>query len=401
MNEADYLPKLIDAILTQTEKCFKVVVCVNQPESYWELDEKICICKNNQRILFYLNNINDDRFIIIDKSSKGNGWLPEKHGIGIARKTIMDFIVSSAHPNDIIISMDADTVFQSSYFASVIENFRLNPEISAISIPYYHELTSDEILNRAMLRYEIYMRAYAINMWRIENPYCFSALGSAMAFKVWAYKNIGGMTPKLSGEDFYFLQKIVKSGKLVHWNSEMVFPSARYSDRVFFGTGPALIKGVKGDWSSYPIYHPSLFDKVAKTCKLFSVLFTIDTATPLDDFMIQKFGELPWNKLRRNFKTEAHFVRACNEKIDGLRILQFLKENQNPAEEISENALCDLLSLPEVQSLLSVSIENKKVNFEFSSIVELENIRILLLDIEMHYRYKHWQKSIALYAKAT
>jgi len=390
MNEMERLPLLIQAIMKQTEQRFRLVVCVNQPDSWWNDPLHINVCKENQLTIKYLESLDDRRIEIIDRSSPGKGWPPKSHGIGVARKLLMDHISKTANENDIIISMDADTVFNKEYFASVAENLRLNPAASAISIPYYHRLTYNSELDRAMLRYEIYMRSFAINMWRIRSPYCFSALGSAIAMPVWAYRAVGGMTPKLSGEDFYFLQKIVKTGRLLHFNGEIVYPAARLSDRVFFGTGPALIKGIEGDWSSYPVYNYRLFDKIAEAYKLFGPLFTKDINTPLDDFLVRRFGELPWKALRQNFKTQTHFIRACHEKIDGLRILQFLKESQLPDEKVSEKSLSELATLYQNQFPELIAGLNTKVDFELTSIAELDHIRDVLFEIEMSYRKIHW-----------
>jgi glycosyltransferase involved in cell wall biosynthesis len=206
MDEMERLPNLIKAIQAQTIQDFKLIVCVNQPDSWWDNPLKIAVCNANQSAIAYLQSLNDERITIIDKSSKGKGWLPKAYGIGVARKLLMDHISSIGNKNDIIISMDADTVFNTGYFSSLDENLRLNPVASAISVPYYHQLSGEVELDRAMLRYEIYMRSYSINMWRIKSPYSFTALGSAIALPVCAYKAVGGMTPKLSGEDFYFLQ---------------------------------------------------------------------------------------------------------------------------------------------------------------------------------------------------
>ena len=389
MDEMERLPLLVKAIQHQSIKEFQLIVCVNQPDSWWENPLKFDICKANQAAILYLQSLNDERITIIDKSSQGKGWPQKAHGIGVARKLLMDYISSVAENNDIIISMDADTVFNQEYFSSIAENLRLNPAASAIAVPYYHQLSGGAELDRAMLRYEIYMRSYAINLWRIKSTYSFTALGSAIALPVWAYKAVGGMTPKLSGEDFYFLQKIVKSGRLLHWNGEIVFPATRLSDRVFFGTGPALSKGIGGDWSSYPIYSQKLFDLIAITSNSFKVLFTKDIVTPLDDFLLSKFGELPWQKLRQNFKTEAHFVRACLEKIDGLRILQFLKENQFPDEKTSENALSELLILLKKQFPELTGNIKTTVSFQDSFIAELDMVRNALFEIEMNYRKTH------------
>ncbi|MFA5971151.1 MAG: glycosyltransferase family A protein [Lentimicrobiaceae bacterium] len=390
LNEMERLPLLLQAIMAQTEQHFRLVVCVNQPDNWWNDPIHLYVCEENQLAIRFLESFEDDRIEIIDKSSPGKGWPPKKHGIGVARKYLMDHISKVAHAHDIIISMDADTVFAIEYFASVAENLRLNPAASAIAIPYYHRLTYSSELNRAMLRYEIYMRAFAINMWRIRSPYCFTALGSAIVLPVWSYRAVGGMTPKQSGEDFYFLQKIVKTGRLLHFNAEIVYPATRLSDRVFFGTGPALIKGIEGDWSSYPVYDYRLFDQVSETYKALGKLYTKDISTPLDDFMVRKFGELPWQALRQNFKSQAHFIRACHEKIDGLRILQFLKESQIPDEKISETSLSELLLLYKTQFPELNTQLNLNVNFAIAPIHELDLIRDLLFEIEMSYRKIHW-----------
>ena len=113
-------------------------------------------------------------------------------------------------------------------------------------------------------------------------------------------------------------------------------------------------------------------------------------ATPLDSFLVGKFGELPWKGLRSNFKTQAHFIRACHEKIDGLRILQFLKENQPADETVSETALSDLLLLYKNQFPELISKLNTNVDFQLSSITELDHIRDVLFEIEMYYRKIHW-----------
>ena len=396
LDEMERLPLLIESVQNQSVQDFQLIVCVNQSESWWDNPLKIEICKDNQLAISYLQSLNDERITIIDKSSQGKGWLPKAHGIGVARKLLIDHISSVAESNDIIISMDADTVFNHKYFSSIAENLHLNPAASAIAVPYYHQLLGENGLDRAILRYEIYMRSYAINMWRIKSPYSFTALGSAIALPVWAYKAVGGMTPKLSGEDFYFLQKIVKSGRLLHWNVEFVYPATRLSDRVFFGTGPALSKGISGDWQSYPIYSYQLFDLIATTTNAFKILFTKDVVTPLDDFLFDKFGELPWRKLRQNFKTEAHFVRACHEKIDGLRILQFLKESQLPDEKTSENALAELLTLLNKQFPELTGSIKTTLSFQDLSIAELDMVRNTLFKIEMNYRKTHWNGFMAI-----
>ena len=285
MNELQYLPDFMDCVKKQTYKDYKVVVCINQPDDWWEAPNKILVCKNNRQSIEYLNSIKDINIEIIDRSSKGDGWKGKKNGVGWARKTIMDKISTEAGDNDIIISLDADTTFNEKYFASIAENFKQNPGAVAISVPYYHKLTGDEEKDRAILRYEIYMRYYSINLKRIGSPYHFTAIGSAIALPVKSYKAIGGITPHKSGEDFYFLQKLRKYGSVLTQNKEKVYPAARYSDRVNFGTGPAMIHGRTGNWVSYPIYNYEYFEEIKQTYELFTELFYGDIKTPLEIFI--------------------------------------------------------------------------------------------------------------------
>ncbi|MFZ4413147.1 MAG: glycosyltransferase family 2 protein [Bacteroidales bacterium] len=388
INEMELLPSFIYDLQQQTFKNFILYVCVNQPDEWWNNEEKRDICENNQLSIQYLNDIKHIEIKTMDFCSKGKGWKGKQSGVGWARKTLMDVINGVAEANDIIVSMDVDTHFKKDYFESIIHSFSKHKEALAISMPYYHELSTDEAANRAILRYEIYMRYYVINLWRIASPFSFTALGSAIAFPLWAYRKIGGISPMKSGEDFYLLQKFCKTGKILNWNSEKAFPAARFSDRVFFGTGPAMIKGNNGDWSSYPIYHYSLFDSIEKTYQLLPELYSQDIHLPIADFLNEQFkDEKWWLSLRKNFKTRAHFVKACFEKIDGLRTLQYLKITQPLLGFSDEECLIDFLTkfYPEAITLLELK---KEIKFDQLSVKQLNTIRDYLMEIETNYQKK-------------
>ncbi len=395
LNEMEVLPCFINDLLQQSFKNYILYVCVNQPDDWWDEPEKRTICENNQRSLDYLNQLNVFEIEIIDCSSKGNGWKGKQSGVGWARKTLMDQINTVANANDIVVSLDADTRFHTNYLDTIIHSIQSHPESMAISVPYYHQLTADEAANRAILRYEIYMRYYVINLWRIASPFSFTALGSAIAFPLWAYRKTGGISPVKSGEDFYFLQKFCKTGKILNWNPEKVFPAARFSDRVFFGTGPAMIKGNNGDWSSYPIYHYSLFDQIEKTYQQFPVLYTQDVELPMAAFLNEQFrNDKWWLLLRKNFRTEAHFVNACYEKLDGLRTLQFLKTHQPLIDKTDEACLLDFFSkfYPEAIDELQLG-ENLK--FDQLSVEQLDALRNYLMKIEETYQISSYVKTDA------
>ncbi len=386
LDELDSIRFFIEDIQSQTFKNYKLFVCINQPDNWWDLPEKIQICKNNQLTIAYLKSIKDIEIEIIDRSSKDSGWKGKQLGVGWARKILMDRINEVASENDIIISLDADTRFTAIYFESIIRNFQKHQKAMAISVPYYHKLTGNHEIDASILRYEIYMRYFAINLWRIGSPFSFTALGSAIAFPLWAYRKIGGISPMKSGEDFYLLQKFCKVGSIINWNSEMVYPEARFSNRVFFGTGPAMIKGNNGDWESYPIYHFTLFDNVMKTYQQFAGLYKSDVDFPLNKFLADQFKDSNWwLSLRKNFKTEKNFINACFEKVDGLRVLQYLKAFQPEINKSDEQCLHEFLQLfyPEFIPQLCIPID-----FEFNklSIHQLNDIRNKLMLIEEEYQ---------------
>ncbi len=382
MNEREYIVKTLDCIRKQSIKGFYTWICVNQPDSFHSKPEKAHICRNNAQTLELLREYPLPHINIIDRSSPGKGWQEGKLGVGYARKTIMDAIAQAAHDDDIIVSMDADTIFSEDFLASIERLFANNPGALALANPYYHPLVDNNTINRAMLRYEIYMRYYALNMRLTGTPYSFSPLGSSMAATVKAYKKINGLTPKKSGEDFYFLQKMVKAGRLLMYNNEVVYPGTRLSDRVFFGTGPAMIKGISGQWSAYPLFNPELFLLIKQTIELFPDLFVATCPTPMDEFLRNQFRESDvFAPLRQNHKDVRKFIKACHEKIDGLRILQFLKTKHGLDPKKDEDNLKQFINTNFPANKLKNELEN--LDFSLSDVENINKIRNFLFETEM------------------
>jgi glycosyltransferase involved in cell wall biosynthesis len=387
INEMDFLPEILRCLLIQDYKYFRVFICVNQPDEWWGIQEKRKICEANVETLRFLEKCTGIEPTVIDRCTQGNGWKGKNHGIGWARKTLMEAIDKVAAARDIILSLDADTTFHENYFTSVAKNFSVHPDAVALAVPYYHELVGEEAADKAILRYEIYIRYYSLNLWRIGSPYSFTALGSAMAFPVWAYRAVGGMTPKMSGEDFYFLQKLRKYGKMLFYNSQKVYPAGRFSDRVYFGTGPAMIKGKQGDWTSYPIYSYHCFDEIRMTTGLFREFFYETRSTPVVGFLRDLLNEEdPFRLLRENFKDPATFVRACHEKFDGLRILQYLKYRSKNGNTSDEKNLMEFLSRFYPDEYKDVIPDTAKFSFISSPVSELDLLRRFLMNKEEEYQ---------------
>lgn len=384
LNEWEQLPGLLKNLSLQEFENFKLVVCVNQYDHWWKDELKKDVCLNNEKSLKFLDKFEDIDIHVIDRSSPKKGWKKKKGGVGWARKVIMDWISDNSNDDtDIIVSMDADTIYPSDYLLKVKNYFCKNKQIYGIAVPYYHPLGKDDIKNKLILRYEIYMRCYFLNLLRIKNTYAFSALGSAMAFPVWAYKKVGGLTPVQSGEDFYFLQKLVKYGRVGIDVDTVVYPSSRFSDRVNFGTGPALIKGYAGNWDSYPVYPIEYFDEIKTTFLSFSDLYEKDKNTPMDKFIMKKIkGGLPWQSFRKNYKDDKNFVKACHNYIDGLRILQYLRYRSQQEEPANEQSLIECLEIENIQLNKEMLFDVLNRGLDNLSLNSLSYIRDKLFEIE-------------------
>lgn len=344
--ERDNLPALVRSLKQQTISNFNVFCCVNNPEGWAESDKKEerSLFLNNQESLDLLKTTG---FTVIDRSSPGLGWTGKQRGVGWARKVLFDTIATQSDDDELMVSLDADTSFSDTYLETVLDTLNRHPNHSALCVPYYHPLRGNENDDRAMLRYEIYMRHYLINLLESSNPYAFTALGSAMVFPLWAYRRVGGITPLQGGEDFYLMQKFAKTGSVLLHCDETVYPQGRPSSRVPFGTGPAIAKGLDFMNTTYPLYPYEGFRAVADTFALFPTLFTEEKTTPMSHFLQQqlKTDDL-WQPLRKNFKTKELFVHACQERVDGLRILQFLKTFPLRPAEVELQMFCDRRNIP-------------------------------------------------------
>lgn len=399
LDEWDWFETTLNDIRDQNYQQFTLWICVNQPEDWRDLPEKQVVCGNNEKTLKFLKGRTDLPIRLIDRSSPGRGWPPGKGGVGWARKTIMDAIDENARSEDILVSLDADTRIPSNYFSAISEAFHSHPKALAIASPYYHHLPDDPVAARAILRYEIYMRHYQINLWRIESPYAFTALGSALACQIAAYRKTGGLSPRKSGEDFYFLQKLRKTGAVLAWLDATVNPAARFSDRVGFGTGPAMIRGARGDWASYPVYDTALFDLISDAVKWFPKMRNATPAHPVFDFLASQSGGLdPFEKIRRNHPESTHFIRACHEKLDGLRILQFLKYHQKELPGSDDARLASWLKqfYPDAELVQPASGAKISPSSESSSefnlmempLESLNDLRDFLFEKEMKCRFR-------------
>ena len=348
MDELDFLPKTLECIARQYYKGrIETFVCVNQPQSDYSINPLPQRVSNNKKLWQMLEE-NPWRLSLhpIDRFSNEKAWRTASGGVGTARQCCMDEIVAEASGSDILISMDADTQFDTGYVSQMVEYLEKRRKTDAVLPQYHHRLSGSEAQDRAMLRYEIYMRCYLFNLQRIGSPYAFTALGSAICCRIGAYRKCGGFDSRQAGEDFYLLQRLAKCGKISIHPECTVYPSPRLSERVPFGTGPAIRLLQSGE-GNYPIFPPEAFDEIAESYRHIDDFRQKNISTPLTDFMDMQAGNsLLWERMRKNYPTPETFARAFHQKADGLRIFQFLRHYAASHPASDEENLRKTLAMP-------------------------------------------------------
>jgi len=334
--EGSWLPATLASLAAQRDTGFQVWVCVNQPAG-----SDAATTAENKATLAWLTRRSHEfpfRLHILDGLDPATAPPARSAGVGWARRYLFETLLA-AEPEALCVSLDADVSLDPDYLAAVSEAFAAFPNAVGLAAPFYHHCPSSPELALRTLRYECYLRYYQLSLWRIGSPYAFLPLGSAFAFRGPAYFRAGRMPLRRAAEDFYFLQQLRKVGPIIRWIDARVYPAARPSDRVPFGTGPTLAATDPGFQARhYPFFEQASFDLLAATFACFPQLFRHAMALPLGDF-IGDADDAAFARMRRNFKREDLFVRACHEKLDGLRTLQFLKYRRTQSSGlVSERA---------------------------------------------------------------
>jgi glycosyltransferase involved in cell wall biosynthesis len=176
--------------------------------------------------------------------------LPRKFaGVGLARKIGMDEVIHQLETNGqgdgIIVSLDADCTVLKNYLIEIERSFEENDKNNFFTIDFSHPVDIEGLSDfeqEGIIRYELHMRYYRNAMKWCGYPHSIYTVGSSFAVRASAYVKQGGMNRRKAGEDFYFLHKLVLLGPYGNISSTTVYPAARTSDRVPFGTGAAMKK---------------------------------------------------------------------------------------------------------------------------------------------------------------
>jgi hypothetical protein len=235
------------------------------------------------------------------------------------------------------VAFDADSVVSRNYFTSIEATFKKNPGYNFVNLNFSHPVDDAALtpsLREGIILYELYLRYLRNAMQWCGYPHAIHTVGSSFAVKASAYVKQGGMNRRQAGEDFHFLHKIVQLGDYGQINEATVFPAARISHRVPFGTGAALKKWEEGDKELYMAYSLQSFSSLRMLLSDPSLFFGNEQEVWKEritrfDPMLQNYLKLTGTEeklfeLRKNCADAKTFTKRFYHLISAFWIIQYL-----------------------------------------------------------------------------
>lgn len=287
---------------------------------------------------------------LVDAASPGRCLPLKDGGVGLARKLGHDLLLPhldwSADP--LLISLDADTTVAPGYAGALRTHFATNAAGGAV-IPYCHRRGENGAEERAIERYELFLRCYVAGLAAAGSPYAFHTVGSAMACRGTAYLGCGGMNRRRAGEDFYFLQSVAKTAGIARVSGAMVCPSPRRSNRVPFGTGRAVGALLAGDAAAVRFHRPEAFQLLRDWLALADEACRVGGADLpqrgaarsdlLGRYLAAQGFPLVWERLCQHHRTPERLAKGFHDWFDAFRtmkLMHLLAEERYPRGEPDE-----------------------------------------------------------------
>ena len=271
----------------------------------------------------------------VDAASPGRELSAKDGGVGLARKIGFDLALASLDwgLNPVLAALDADTLVRPDYLPALQGHFRGAREGGAV-IPFRHQQGAGAAGETAIGRYELFLRHYVLGLSLAGSPYAFHTVGSTMACRAEAYVRAGGMNRRPAGEDFYFLQQLAKTSGVGAVRGTVVFPSARPSGRVLFGTGPVVARLLAGERDAVRFYPPESFRLLGDWLRLAALGWeeagevlqgrAEEISPALAEFLSAAGFAAAWDRLARNHRHREQRLRAFHGWFDGLRTLRLI-----------------------------------------------------------------------------
>lgn len=272
---------------------------------------------------------------IVDAASPGRELPLKDGGVGLARKIGHDLLLprlDQVSGDPLLISLDADTLVEPGYAGAIRRHFD-GVKAGGAVIPFAHRPAADAEQERAIERYELFLRCYVAGLSHAGSPYAFHTVGSAMACRASAYLRCGGMNRRRAGEDFYFLQSLAKTAGIAQVAGTTVHPSPRRSERVPFGTGRAMNALLDHEDKAVLFYRPECFELLRDWLQLAREGCRAgDPALParasalsphLAAFLNGQDFATAWERLIAQHRTPERLEKAFHDWFDAFRTMKF------------------------------------------------------------------------------
>ena len=297
----DFIQRLLN-LSTRTDNTILAIVVINQPLSALEtnqpelgqfesgpsaLNQQLTntitelfgapLWRNGNLALFQQQQLS---VLHVDRFSQRP--IPPKQGVGLARKIGCDLACKLSQTQQLasswIYSSDADAFLPDNYFAlptSIAPTASTsstekpsaktdNTQGFSAQVFEFDHISVAETTHDCLQATQLYQRAikyYRDGLSWAGSPYGFYTLGSTLAVDVLSYAKVRGFPKRAGAEDFYLLNKLAKIAPVYFNRNIQVSIAARQSQRVPFGTGPAIasIMQLTSPEVEYCYYHPQLF----------------------------------------------------------------------------------------------------------------------------------------------
>lgn len=364
IQESANISPLLSSLLKNEENIFQktlfLFVINNLESSSQEVKE------DNQKLLWFLRSIVAGNSLdqlssdvrsklmnigLVDAASKGLE-MPEKDGgVGFARKIGMDLALNyydyTKSTTRILVCLDADCLVSENYLTELDKIGQ--QKFSAGYFEYEHRLPDDDEEKKAIITYEIFLRYYVHGLKYAASPYAFDTIGSTMFCDAESYIKIGGMNKKKAAEDFYFMEKLAKITDIKKISAAKVFPSARRSWRVPFGTGQRINRFFAGTHDENVLHNPKCFEILRQWHQLFfdeniySSREYLTKAKEIDpflfDFLVCQSFQEAWTKILNETNKVDQLKKQKYFWFDGFRtmkLIHYLRDNGYPVVNMIE-----------------------------------------------------------------
>lgn len=315
----------------------------------------------------------DSAVLIVDRFSSRP--IPRRQGVGLARKIGADLALALHHRAIIkspwLYNSDADAVLPGQYFSALDEHHCC----AAAIYPYRHSLVqsslvqsslaqhslvqsslvedslvednlvedsqarqhspADDKLSQVTRLYEQRLAQYVDGLALAGSPYAYHTLGSTIAVHAEAYARVRGFPKRNGGEDFHLLNKLAKAGGITSLDAPLIQIQTRSSDRVPFGTGPAVSQLLKDTdpQQARIFYHPQVFFELKSWLRAMPESRGINLSElPLSKRSITALQDLGTDaaicRARQNSTRSETYIRHLHNWFDALKTLRFIHRLQ-------------------------------------------------------------------------